>query len=54
MGTRNLLLDALTGGLTSALLAFVFFLVFALEHPFVGELSVQPTAYANVLEAWAD
>lgn len=53
-GTRDLLLHSLAVGLTSALLAFVFYLIFALEHPFVGELSVQPTAYVNVLETWAD
>ncbi|MDZ4234107.1 MAG: DUF4239 domain-containing protein [Dietzia sp.] len=53
-GTRDLLLHALAVGLTSALLAFVLYLIFALEHPFVGELSVQPTAYQSVLEAWAD
>ncbi|GJF11213.1 hypothetical protein NGTWS1803_19130 [Mycolicibacterium cyprinidarum] len=53
-GTRDLMLHALAVGLTAALLAFVFFLIFALEHPFVGELSVQPTPYMNVLKGWAD
>lgn len=51
-GTRDLLVHALAVGLTSALLAFVMYLIFLLEHPYVGELSVQPTPYVDVLEVW--
>ncbi|MDG4665664.1 DUF4239 domain-containing protein [Mycobacterium sp. 236(2023)] len=53
-GTRDLFVHALAVGLTSALLAFVMYLIFLLEHPYVGELSVQPTPYVNVLKAWAE
>ncbi|WP_370331188.1 DUF4239 domain-containing protein [Mycolicibacterium hippocampi] len=52
-GTRDVVVHALAVGLTAALLAFVLYLIFALEHPYVGDLSVQPTEYVNVLEAWA-
>ncbi|MGB7360092.1 MAG: hypothetical protein WA944_19805 [Mycobacterium sp.] len=52
-GTRDVVVHALAVGLTAALLAFVLYLIFALEHPYVGDLSVEPTEYANVLEAWA-
>lgn len=54
LGTRDLFVHAVAVGLTAALLGFVLFLVFALEHPFVGELSVPPTVYVDVLESWAD
>ncbi|MDA2889395.1 DUF4239 domain-containing protein [Mycolicibacterium sp. BiH015] len=53
-GTRDLFVHALAVGLTSALLAFVIYLIFILEHPYVGELSVQPTPYVNVMESWAE
>lgn len=53
-GTRDLVVHSLAVGLTSALLAFVLYLIFALEHPYVGDLSVEPTAFVNVLRVWAD
>jgi len=37
----------------AALMAFVMYLIFALEHPFVGTLSVKPDAYSHVLEIWS-
>jgi len=40
--------------LAGALLSFVLYLIFALEHPFVGDLSVQTDPYEHVLEAWRD
>jgi hypothetical protein len=52
-GTEDLLVHALAVGLTAALMGFVMYLIFALEHPFVGALSVQPDAYVNVLQVWA-
>ncbi len=52
-GTRDLLVHALAVGLTAALMGFVMYLIFALEHPYVGALSVQPSAYENVLEVWS-
>ncbi|MEH3142526.1 MAG: DUF4239 domain-containing protein [Mycobacterium kyogaense] len=51
-GTRDLLVHGLAIGLTASLLAFVMYLIFALEHPYVGALSVQPTAFVNVLNYW--
>jgi hypothetical protein len=52
-GTRDRVVHLLGVGLTAALLAFVMYLIFALEHPYVGKLSVQPTAYLSVLQSWA-
>lgn len=52
-GTRDLLVHSLAVGLTSALLAFVLYLIFALEHPYVGALSVQPTAFVHALQYWS-
>ncbi|ADT97790.1 MULTISPECIES: bestrophin-like domain [Mycolicibacterium] len=49
-GTPDLLVHSLAVGLTSALLAFVLYLIFALEHPYVGALSVQPTAFVHALQ----
>jgi hypothetical protein len=51
-GTRDLLVHGLAVGLTASLLAFVMYLIFALEHPYVGALSVQPTPFVNVLADW--
>ncbi|WP_396932336.1 DUF4239 domain-containing protein [Mycolicibacterium sp.] len=39
--------------LAGSLLAFVLYLIFAMEHPFVGSIAVQPTAYENVLDTWS-
>jgi ABC-type iron transport system FetAB permease component len=41
-GTRDLLIHAAAVALTAALMGFVMYLIFALEHPFVGALSVAP------------
>ncbi len=51
-GTRDLLVHGIAVGLTASLLAFVMYLIFALEHPYVGALSVQPTPFVNVLADW--
>ncbi len=51
-GTKDLLVHGMAIGLTAALLAFVMYLIFALEHPYVGALSVQPTAFVNALRDW--
>jgi hypothetical protein len=37
-------------GLAAALMAFVLYLIFALEHPFVGTLSVPDSPFHQVLE----
>ena len=53
-GTRDLLVHAIGVGLTASLMGFVMYLIFALEHPFIGALSVQPDPYVNVLQIWKD
>jgi hypothetical protein len=50
--TRDLLVHSIAVGLTGALLGFIMYLIFALEHPYVGALSVQPDPYVNVLDIW--
>jgi Protein of unknown function (DUF4239) len=52
-GTPDLVVHACAVALTAALMAFVMYLIFALEHPFVGTLSVKPDAYTHVLEIWS-
>ena len=52
-GTQDLIVHASGVALTAALMAFVLYLIFALEHPFVGALSVKPDAYVNVLAVWS-
>jgi hypothetical protein len=51
-GTSDAVVHATAVALTAALMGFVMYLIFALEHPFVGTLSVKPEAYAHVLEIW--
>jgi hypothetical protein len=51
-GTPDFVVHATAVALTSALMGFVMYLIFALEHPFVGTLSVKPEAYAHVVEIW--
>ena len=53
-GSRVLLVHALAVALTAGLMGFVMYLIFALEHPFVGALSVKPAPYVNVLQIWKD
>ena len=52
LGTRELAVHAVAVALTAALLGFVIYLIFALEHPYVGALSVSPQPYINVLRDW--
>jgi protein-S-isoprenylcysteine O-methyltransferase Ste14 len=52
LGTRDLLVHSIAVGLTAALLGFVLYLIFALEHPYVGALSVSPAPYTTVLQDW--
>jgi hypothetical protein len=51
-GTRDVVVHACAVGLTAGLMGFVIYLIFALEHPFVGALSVTPEPYVNVLQTW--
>jgi hypothetical protein len=51
--TPNLAVHASGVALSSALMGFVLYLVFALEHPFVGSISVDPDVYRHVVETWS-
>jgi hypothetical protein len=51
-GTPDAVVHATAVALTAALMGFVMYLIFALEHPFVGTLSVKPEAYSHVVEIW--
>jgi Protein of unknown function (DUF4239) len=53
-GTRDLFVHACAVALTAGLMGFVMYLIFALEHPFVGALSVKPDPYVNVLQIWKE
>jgi Protein of unknown function (DUF4239) len=53
LGTRDLLIHSIAVGLTAALLGFVLYLIFSLEHPYVGDLSVTPDQYVTVLRDWS-
>ncbi|MGB8503579.1 DUF4239 domain-containing protein [Mycobacterium sp.] len=51
-GTPDAVVHATAVALTAALMGFVMYLIFALEHPFVGTLSVKPEAYSHVVDIW--
>ncbi len=51
-GTPDVVVHATAVALTAALMGFVMYLIFALEHPFVVTLSVKPEPYNHVLEIW--
>ena len=48
--TSDVVLHGTLIGLAAALMAFVLYLIFALEHPFVGTLAVHEGPYLQVLE----
>jgi hypothetical protein len=52
--TPDLVLHSFFTGLCGALLAFVLYLIFAMEHPFVGTIAVTDSPYLDVLRAWAE
>ena len=52
-GPADIMVHSVLIGLAGALLAFVLFLIFDLNHPFVGTISVGADPYAQVLDAWA-
>lgn len=52
-GTPDTVLHAVLIALAGALLAFVLYLIFAMEHPFVGTISVAPDPYHHALETWS-
>jgi len=51
-GTADTAVHGAAIGLCGALVAFVLYLIFALEHPFIGSLAVRPDAYVHLLTAW--
>ena len=48
--TSDVVIHGALIGLAAALMAFVLYLIFALEHPFVGTLAVPDSPYHQVLE----
>ena len=50
----DLLVHGVLIALAGALLAFVLYLTFAFEHPFIGSVAVSSEAYQHVLEQWAE
>jgi hypothetical protein len=49
-GTENRRVHILAVTFLSGLLGFVLFLIFSLEHPYIGRLSVSPEPFRHVLE----
>jgi len=49
LGTENHRVHVAVVALLSALLGFVLFLIFSLEHPYSGSLSVKPEAFHHIL-----
>jgi hypothetical protein len=52
-GTPDLVLHGVLIALAGALLAFVLYLIFAMEHPFVGTIAVGSDPYLHALETWS-
>ena len=50
-GTANARVHYFVVTMLSALLGFVLFLIFSLEHPYIGRLSVKPTSFEHVIRA---
>ena len=51
IGTRHALLQALISALITALIAFSIFLVFNLQHPFAGDVSVGKDHFKNLAKS---
>ena len=49
---RSLRAQALGVATLAGLTGFVLFLIFALEHPFAGDIRVTPHAFEDLLELW--
>ena len=47
-------LQRLMIGSVAGLLAFILFLILALDHPFSGDVSVAPDAYQTILDSYKD
>lgn len=52
--TPDFLVHSVLIALAGALLAFVLYIIFAFEHPFIGSIAVSSEAYQHVLEQWAE
>ena len=48
----NAVLHRLMIGSVTGLLAFILFLILALDHPFAGDVSVTPDAYEDLVESF--
>ncbi|MGH2918946.1 MAG: hypothetical protein ACRDLS_10180 [Solirubrobacteraceae bacterium] len=45
---RQMALVAVVGGYSG----FVVFLVYALQHPFAGDVAITPDVYRDLLDSW--
>ncbi len=41
-------------GTVGAFTGFVLFLVYALQHPFAGDIAIDPAVYQSLLDSWQD
>ena len=39
-------------GTVGAFTGFVLFLIYALQHPFAGDIAIDPGVYQSLLEGW--
>ncbi len=52
LGTKNQWAQAIISALVSALIAFSIFLVFSLQHPFTGDVSIRNIYYKDLLASY--
>ena len=41
-------------GTVGAFMGFVLFLIYALQHPFAGDIAIDPAVYQSLLDSWQD
>lgn len=41
-------------GTVGAFMGFVLFLIYALQHPFAGDIAIDPGVYQSLLDSWAN
>ena len=46
--------QTLAVGSVGAFTGFVLFLIFALQHPFAGDIAIDPAVYQSLLDGWQD
>jgi hypothetical protein len=53
-GMESLITHAFSVGAIAALVGFVLFLIFALQHPFAGDIQISPEPFQHVLGDWRE